>query len=81
MVLLSSKGRGLADAGQDAAADSADHYQIPPLPCNHIIGRIKQDLMKHQKFQILKAREHEPDQLQQAEQVHLVTLTPVPAVV
>lgn len=29
MVLLSSTARGLADAGQDAAAGSADHYQTP----------------------------------------------------
>lgn len=29
MALLYSKARELADAGQDAAAESADHYQIP----------------------------------------------------
>lgn len=33
------------------------------------------------KISNTKSKEHEPDQLQQAEQVHLVPLTPVPAMV
>lgn len=78
MVLLSSKARGLADGGQDAAAECRSspnpsaHYWIS-LPYNHIIGRKKTGSDETPKNSNTKSKEHEPDQLQEAEQVHLVT--------
>lgn len=91
MVLLSSRDRGLAlerhrhSSGRSSREcrslpNPSTHHWIS-LPYNHIIGRKKPRSDETLRISNTKGKEHEPGQLQQAEQVHLVPLTPVPAMV